>query len=350
MNILGIETSCDETAAAVVADGRTVRSNVVSTQHELHEKYAGVVPELASRAHLQRILPVIEEAMTRAKCTFADLDAIAVGNRPGLIGSLLIGVGAAKALAWSIGAPIIGVDHILAHLHAPALNAEPIAFPALGLVISGGHTTLFHMRDALHHEILGQTIDDAIGEAYDKAATILELGYPGGPRVDRLAQTGNERAFDFPIATLDKSRCDVSFSGLKTALLYAVRGTPVGRGRNSTFERDASMLTEAQKADYAASFQRAASRAIVRTVKRALKRYDGADGNRIRSLVIGGGVSANSRLRTECAALASAFGVELRLPELAYCVDNAAMIAGAAAGRLARGDVDDLTLSARPRR
>ncbi|MEM7229115.1 MAG: tRNA (adenosine(37)-N6)-threonylcarbamoyltransferase complex transferase subunit TsaD [Planctomycetota bacterium] len=344
MFILGIESSCDETAAAVVADGQRVLSNVVATQHELHERYAGVVPEIASRAHLERILPVIETAIREADTTLDAIDAVAVGNRPGLIGSLLVGVSAAKSLAWSCGIPLIGVDHILAHLTAPALDDEPIAFPALGLVVSGGHTALFHLADADHATRLGQTRDDAIGEAYDKAATILELGYPGGPAVDRLAQTGNDRAHDFPVANLDRASFDVSYSGLKTALLYAVCGTPVGRGRHATFPRDASSLTEDARADFAASFQRAAIRAVERITRRALEHHD------VHSLIIGGGVSANSRLRTVFQSVADDHEIALRIPPLSYCVDNAAMIAGEAARRFARGDFDDLTLPASPRR
>jgi len=342
--ILGIETSCDETAAAVVADGRHVRSNIVATQHDLHARFAGVVPELASRAHLERIRPVIEDALRDASCTMDDLDAVAVGNRPGLIGSLLIGVTAAKAIAWSADIPLIGVDHILAHLHAPALDADPLTFPALGLVVSGGHTTLFHLRDALHADVLGHTIDDAIGEAFDKAATVLDLGYPGGPAIDRLAQTGDAHAHDFPIAALPTLPFNVSFSGLKTALLYAVRGVPVGRGRAATFPRDASAWDDSAKADFAASFQRAAVSAVERILCRALDTYD------VPSIVVGGGVSANTAIRAMCTQLATDYDVEVRLPAMSYCLDNAAMIAGAAAARLAAGDVDDLSLAASPRR
>ncbi len=371
--ILGIETSCDETAAAVVRGGRLVLSNVVASQHELHEEFAGVVPEIASRAHLERILPVIRSAMREAHVDYDDLDAIAVGHRPGLIGSLLVGVSAAKALAWSRNKPFIGVDHILAHLFACELSeplapgsaggsmpdgrkveinppAEPgangeipplITFPALGLVVSGGHTSLFLLRDALDIELIGRTIDDAAGEAFDKAATILRLPYPGGPEIDRLAREGNDRAHDFPIAHLGGDSLDYSFSGSKTALLYAVRGVPQGRGGEATFERDASRLSAEERADFAASFQRSIIRAIVKKIERALDQHSD-----IATLVIGGGVSANSRLRTDVASLASKRGIEFRLPDLAYCVDNAAMIAGYAAKKFERGLFDDLTLTA----
>lgn len=345
MLILGIESSCDETAAAVVEDGVRVRSNIIATQHDLHARYAGVVPEIASRAHLERILPVIREAMHEAGAGYAELDAIAVGHRPGLIGSLLVGVSAAKTLAWSLQKPLIGVDHIAAHLHAGLLEAAPVQYPALGLVVSGGHTSLFLVRSPLEIRLLGKTIDDAVGEAYDKAATILQLGYPGGPLLDRLASSGgDERAFDFPVTMLDRESLDFSYSGLKTAVLYAVRGLPVGRGEAARLMRDASQLSEKEKADLAASFQRAAITAIMRKVRRAHERYPEA-----KSLLVGGGVSANSRLRSELQRYAAEFELDLRLPKMEYCLDNAAMIAGAAAARLAASQFDDLTLAADPR-
>jgi N6-L-threonylcarbamoyladenine synthase len=341
VRILGLETSCDETAAAIVRDGVTVLSNVIATQHDLHAKYAGVVPEIASRAHLERLTPVLREAMAQAKMTFDDLDAVAVGHRPGLIGSLLVGVSAAKALAWSLGVPIVGVDHVLAHLHAGLLDAPPVEHPALGLVVSGGHTSLFLVKSALDVALLGRTIDDAVGEAYDKAATILGLGYPGGPAVDRLAQRGDDRAVDFPVTLLAPDSLDFSFSGLKTAVLYEVRGHPVGRGADAHFGRDASSLSPERQADLAASFQRAAVAAIMKKLGRARERHPQA-----RSLLVGGGVSANSRLRKELAGFAARHDLDLRLPRLEYCLDNAAMIAGAAHARLVAGRTDDWTLSA----
>ncbi|MDY7107223.1 MAG: tRNA (adenosine(37)-N6)-threonylcarbamoyltransferase complex transferase subunit TsaD [Planctomycetota bacterium] len=342
--ILGLESSCDETAAAVVAGGVRVLSNVIATQHELHERYAGVVPEIASRAHLERIMPVIEEALRGAEIGFADLEAIAVGHRPGLIGSLLVGVSSAKALAWSLSLPLIGIDHIHAHLHAGLLDAEPIEYPALGLVVSGGHTSLFLVRGPLDVQRLGRTIDDAVGEAFDKAANILRLGYPGGPAIDALALRGDEHAHDLPVSTLGKESLDFSFSGLKTALLYAVCGVPVGRGREAHLERDASQLSEKEKADFATSFQRAAIGAVMKKVQRALDRH--AD---CRALLVGGGVAANRRLRAELTALADERRLDLRLPRMEYCLDNAAMIAGLAALRFRRGEQDDLTLSAAAR-
>ncbi len=341
MNILGLETSCDETAAAVVRDGVHVLSNVIATQHDLHARYAGVVPEIASRAHLERLTPVVREALAQAQLRLNDLDAIAVGHRPGLIGSLLVSVSAAKALAWSLRKPIIGVDHVIAHLHAGLLESEPPMWPAIGLVVSGGHTSLFAVDSPLEVRLLGRTIDDAIGEAYDKAATILQLGYPGGPLLDRLAQQGDDRTVDFPVTMLDADSLDFSFSGLKTAVLYEVRGHPVGRGAHAHFERDAACISDLRKADIAASFQRAAIRAIMKKLGRALPHVAG-----VRTLLVGGGVSSNSRLRIELAEFAAAHDLDLRLPQLDYCLDNAAMIAGAAHARLLAGATDDLTLCA----
>lgn len=345
MLILGIETSCDETAAAVVEDGTRVLSNIIATQHDLHERYAGVVPEIASRAHLERINPVIREALNQPQIVFSDLDAIAVGHRPGLIGSLLVGVSTAKALAWSLQLPLIGVDHVLAHLHAGLLDAEPVSYPALGLVVSGGHTSLFEVTSPLAVKLLGKTIDDAVGEAYDKAATILELGYPGGPLLDALAQTGNDRTHHLPITMLGPESLDFSFSGLKTALLYAVCGQPVGRGMEAKLMGSASQLTAKEKADFAASFQRAAIAAIMKKLDRASKHMPGAF---FHSLLVGGGVSANSLLRAQLKTFAQTHHLELRLPKMEYCLDNAAMIAGAAAARFQAGQFDDWSLSASP--
>jgi N6-L-threonylcarbamoyladenine synthase len=342
--ILGFETSCDETAAAVVGNGVEVYSNVIATQHDLHSRYGGVVPEIASRAHLERIVPVVREAMREAGVTFDDLDAVAVAHRPGLIGSLLVGTSAAKSLAWSRGLKLIGVDHIVAHLHACCLGATwdaPAPDTALGLVVSGGHTSLFRVHGALEVEVIGHTIDDAVGEAYDKAAVILGLGYPGGPAVDRLAALGDEHAYDLPVSRLARDSLDFSFSGLKTALLYAVCGKPLGPGKR--FERDADALTDRQRADFAASFQRAAVTALLVKVNRALDRFD-AD-----TLLVGGGVSANSRLRAELDALARDRNITVRLPAPEYCLDNAAMIAGLASIRYRAGLFDDWTLSASTR-
>jgi N6-L-threonylcarbamoyladenine synthase len=335
--ILGIETSCDETAAAVVVDGVHVRSSVVASQHHLHERYAGVVPELASRAHLERIVPVVRDALAEAGVAYGDLEAIAVGNRPGLIGSLLVGVSAAKALAWTLGIPLLGVDHVAAHLHAGLLDSPPVQFPALGLVVSGGHSSLYLVSSACRLERIGKTIDDAVGEAYDKVGVLLGLPYPGGPEVDRLAAEGDDLAFDFPISLPRRDSLDFSFSGLKTAVLYAVRPPP---RRDTRATPPPPELTAARRADIAASFQRAAVASLLRKLGLAL------DLHPARSVLVGGGVSANSRLRRELAVFAATRGVELRLPALRFCVDNAAMIAGAAFERFRVGERDGLELEA----
>lgn len=350
MLVLGLESSCDETAAAVVADGLAVRSSVIASQQEVHAQYRGVVPELASRAHEEKMLGVVEEALRRAGCTPGDLDAIAVGHRPGLIGSLLVGVSAAKALAWSLGRPLVGVDHVHAHLIAGLLpepggsaDASRVRFPALGLVASGGHTAIYRV-DAWHSVTrLGATIDDAAGEAFDKAATVLGLPFPGGPALDRLANRpgADDRAVDFPVSRIGPESLDLSFSGLKTAFLYAARGVP---GRGGAFERDAAELDEGRKADLAASFRRAVCRALVVKIDRALDRL----GPSVSTLLTGGGVTANSRLRTELADLARRRGLDLFLPRPEYCGDNAAMIAALGSALLAAGRSDGLDLRAEP--
>lgn len=366
--ILGLETSCDETAAAVVRDGRWVLSNVIATQNDLHARYGGVVPEIASRAHIERISPVIDEALQQAGLGWQDLGAIAVGNRPGLIGSLLVGLSTAKAIAWALGKPLIGVDHVRAHLYAAHLAPQPPrapgvspavppadqpsiplpdapAYPALGLVVSGGHTSLYALDHPLHARLLGKTIDDAVGEAYDKVAVILQLPYPGGPNLDKLARTGNPKAYDLPRSLLSEDSLDFSYSGLKTAMLYLVRGKPVGRGKEAHFERSASDLTDQQRRDLAASFQAAAVRTILQKLDRAIDQL-AAQGQRVQSVIVGGGVSANSHLREMSQAWAQKRGVRAFLPGMAYCMDNAAMIAGLAHVQLQAGDIATLDLPA----
>ena len=349
MLILGIESTCDETAAAVVEDGRVVRSNVVATQVELHAKYRGVVPEIASRAHIENLLPVLRETLVQAGCGLADLDAIAVAHRPGLIGSLLIGVTAAKTLAWSLGKPLIGVDHVHAHLYSVMLEdgsekrkagsekGEAPSFPAVGLVCSGGHTALYHLKSWLDVELIGTTIDDAVGEAYDKVAALLGLGYPGGPILDRLAQQGDPKAIDFPRSLLGPDSLDFSFSGLKTAVLYSVHGVPT---RDKRPPSEPPKLAEGRLADLAASFQAACVDVVVKKLKRAV-RVTGA-----RSVIVGGGVSANRGLREAM----SRFGMPVFFPKMAYCTDNAAMSAGLAhlfleAGKTSALDLDAITYS-----
>jgi tRNA N6-adenosine threonylcarbamoyltransferase len=358
VRILGIETSCDETAAAVVEDGSRVLSNIVASQYELHAEYGGVVPEIASRAHAERIMPVLKAAVQEAGLEWGDIDAVAVGHRPGLIGSLLVGVAAGKALAWSLGKPLIGVDHLHAHLYAAAMSGQgggeggegvQDCYPALGLVVSGGHTAIYLCKSPTQLERLGGTIDDAIGEAFDKVAAILGLGHPGGPAIDKLAASADadDRAFEFPISRLGPDSLDFSFSGLKTSVLYAVRGQPRPRSEGGGFTRNHTALSPEQKRDVAASFQRAACKAVVLKLTRAHEATL-ARGQIVRAILIGGGVSANTRLRGELVALGENLGLTVSLPPMNLCVDNAAMI-GALAHRvyLDRG-ADDLTLTPKP--
>ncbi len=351
MRVLGIESSCDETAVAVVDEARTVRASAVASQHDLHAAFGGVVPELASRAHVERIVPVVHAALAEAGADLDEIDAVAVGHTPGLIGALLVGVSAAKALSWALGVPLVGVHHVHAHLYAGLLGTdldEAGLFPALGFVGSGGHTALYAMEAPSSITPLGATIDDAIGEAYDKVAATLGLGHPGGPAVDRLAQAGDERALNFPVSMLGKETLDFSFSGLKTAVLYAVRGQPTkGPDGKPVFERTTDDLTDSERADICASFQRAAVRAVEKKIVRALDQR-AAVAEPTRALFVGGGVTANSALRARLEALCAERGLPLVLPEPRYCVDNAAMIAGLGARMLEAGARDDLTLAARP--
>tara|TARA_E500000318_G_scaffold14854_1_gene14497 strand:+ start:68093 stop:69151 length:1059 start_codon:yes stop_codon:yes gene_type:complete len=346
--VLGIESSCDETAASVVVDAREVRSSVVASQYDLHEEFGGVVPEIASRAHEQHILPVLRDAIEQAGIQPSEIDLIAIGHRPGLIGSLLVGLSAAKALAWSLGVPLVGVDHVHAHLYAGMLGREEPAYPALGLVVSGGHTSIYSIKNALLVKRLGSTIDDAIGEAFDKVAAILGLGHPGGPAIDRMTQEdgANDRAFDFPVSRLKKDSLDFSYSGLKTAVLYEAKGRPAPPalpGRDPLPAPVVPELTHERMRDIAASFQRAAVRALMLKLGRAIERVDGC-----KTLIVGGGVSANTLVRSEMDRFASEHDLELIIPQMGYCVDNAAMIAGLGAKLHQNGQVDDLTLSAVP--
>lgn len=348
MIVLGIESSCDETACAVVEDGRVVRSSIVASQYELHSTYGGVVPEIASRAHEQRIVQVIDAALREADIEREEIDAIAVGHRPGLIGSLLVGLSAAKAMSWALGVPMVGVDHVHAHLWAGMLGRDLPAFPALGLVVSGGHSSIYAMRSATKLERLGATIDDAVGEAYDKVGAILELGHPGGPRIDELGreESADDRAFDFPVSRLSKDSLDFSFSGLKTAVLYEARGRPKPRairGKPALPVSEVPELTAERTRDIAASFQRAVERAVVLKLERAIEQR-GPFG----TLIVGGGVSANSRLRRAFTELAERHGMGLVLPEMRYCIDNAAMIAGLGGVLLGEGKRDGLDLAAVP--
>jgi len=341
MRILGIETSCDETAAAVVEDGARILSDVVASQFDLHRPFGGVVPEVAARAHAERITAVIDEALTVAGCTPAQLDGIAVVNSPGLVGALLVGISAAKALAIAWDKPLVGTDHILGHVYA-AILAGFSRYPHISLIVSGGHTCLYRVSGPTDVAVLGQTADDAAGEAFDKVAKMLDLGFPGGPALSKLAdQAPPERRGLFlnvnkkPADPSTAGACplDFSFSGLKTAVYYNLRGTTHGRG-------PLRALTGAERAEVAASFQEAACEMLVSRALAACAREG------IRALTVGGGVACNRRLRemlTERSA-----GTEVFFPPPALCSDNAAMSAGLAFHRLRKGERDALDLDADP--
>jgi len=331
MRVLGIESSCDETAAAVVDGEGRVLSDVVASQIALHAPYGGVVPELASRAHLTNIVPVIERAVSVLPNGFADLDAIAVTNGPGLVGALLVGVQAAKAIAWSRGLPIVGVNHLVGHLLAVYLRRgedPPVAleFPYIALLASGGHTALYQVDGPLDVEQLGETRDDAAGEAYDKVGKLLGLGYPGGPVVDKLAAIGRAGSIELPLPMRNKQSLEFSFSGLKTAVAQHVakHGVP---------------STEAGRADLCASFQERVVTSLVSKSLAACKQ------RKVPRLVLGGGVAANRGLRATALAQCEKAGVRLFVPPFASCTDNAAMIAYAGAQRLLAGERDALDLS-----
>jgi N6-L-threonylcarbamoyladenine synthase len=310
---LGIETSCDETAAAVFTDEPAIRSSVIASQTDLHARFSGVVPEVAARAHLQRLLPVIDEALRRAGVSLDQIGCVAVHNTPGFAGALLVGVSCAKMLAVALDVPLIGVNHLEAHIYACCLAAGRDIFPCVGQVVSGGHTALYHCRTALDFTLLGKTMDDAAGEAFDKVATILGLGFPGGPVVEREAAAGNPRAFPFPRAFLHGDRLDFSFSGLKTALMYATYGQNVSRGDPPPPGQ--------HRADLAASFQQAVVDVLVAKCQQALAQTG------LTRLAVGGGVTANRCLRTALEAMTAAVGAELFIPPPALCTDNAAMAA-----------------------
>jgi N6-L-threonylcarbamoyladenine synthase len=311
---LALETSCDETAAAVFTlDEPAVLANVIASQTDLHARFGGVVPEVAARAHLQRLLPVIDEALRTAGLRLDQIGAVAVHNTPGLVGALLVGVSAAKMLALALGVPLIAVNHVHAHVYACRVAAGRDIFPCVGFVVSGGHTVLFHCRTALDFELLGATRDDAAGEAFDKVAAILGLGFPGGPAVDREAATGDPKAFRFPRSMLEEGSLDFSFSGLKTAVLYTVQG----QDRSTPAEPP----TGQRRADLAASFQQAVVDVLVSKSRAALRKTG------LKRLAVGGGVSANRALRAALQAMCAAEGAELFIPPPELCTDNAAMAA-----------------------
>jgi len=332
---LGIETSCDVTAAAVVADGRNIKSSVVASQVQLHAEFSGVVPEIASRAHIEKILPVISAAVSEAGLQKSDIDAIAVANQPGLVVALIVGVTAAKTLAFVWEKPLIAVNHVHAHLQSAMLTEVNLQLPAVALIVSGGHTNLYECTSPLDLTLLGSTVDDAAGEAFDKVATILRLPYPGGPAIEKIAKQGDAGAIAFPRSMLDRESLDFSFSGIKTAVLYYCRGQDM-KGA----DRVASM-TEQEIADIAASFQAAVVYVLVEKTKRA------ADRTNAKTVLLGGGVAANSMLRESLLQMCEQTRRLLLVAPKPLCTDNAAMVASLAWYKYIAGDFADLSLEAK---
>jgi N6-L-threonylcarbamoyladenine synthase len=326
--IMGIETSCDETAVAIIKNGREIAANVVASQIESHKRFGGVVPEIASRHHVEQITIVIEEALKEANLTLSELDAIAVTEGPGLVGALLIGVNAAKALAFAHNIPLVPVHHIAGHIYANRLVKE-LTFPLLSLVVSGGHTELVYMKEQGHFKVIGETRDDAAGEAYDKVARTLKLPYPGGPHIDRLAQEGSD-TLDLPRAWLEEGSYDFSFSGLKSAVINTVHNAE---------QRGETIAPE----DLAASFQESVIEVLVKKTLKATAEY------KVKQVLLAGGVAANKGLRK---ALEKAFldkgDIDLVIPPLNLCTDNAAMIAAAGSIMFEKGIRADLSLNANP--
>lgn len=335
--LLGIESSCDETAAAVVADGRRILSSCVHSQAAMHAVYGGVVPEIAGRSHLQKILPVIDTALAEARVELDDLSAIAVTTRPGLIGSLLVGLSAAKGLAFARGLPLVGVHHIEAHVHAATMEQEHVEYPCLALVVSGGHTAVYRVESPLALELLGTTLDDAAGEAFDKVAHLLGLGYPGGPAVSNLARGGDPRSIELPRYRPKRAEGpEFSFSGIKTAVLYQVRGQDA---RASLPPPEAIP----RRADIAASFEQAVCDVLVGECLRTAEREG------LRTILVAGGVACNQRLRAEMTARATERGRVAIFPSPEYCTDNAVMIAGLGWHVWRAGGSAGLALEASPR-
>ncbi len=322
--VLGIETSCDETAASVVKDGKYVLSNIVSSQIEIHKKYGGVVPELASRDHLEKVIPVIEEALRKAGVSLTDISRIAVTSGPGLVGSLLVGLSTAKAISFGLGIPFIGIDHLEAHITAAHLEHD-VPFPFLGLIVSGGHTSLYTVNSYTDFRLLGKTRDDAAGEAFDKASKLLGLGYPGGVEIDRISKEGDPRSINFPRPFKNASSFDFSFSGIKTSLVYFLKKNPI--------------IDEDRLRDICASYQEA----IVETL--VSKTLSAAKLNEIRNVVISGGVASNSRLRELAKERFEQEGISLFIPSPEYCTDNAAMIGALGYHKSRNGESSPLGLA-----
>jgi len=326
MIVLGIESSCDETAAAVVKDGKVILSNVVASQNEVHKKYGGVVPELAARHHLQNITPVINAALDQAKTNLCELDGIAVTQGPGLVGSLLVGLSVAKAIAYTLQLPLVGVNHVEGHIAAAFLEYD-IAYPFLALVVSGGHTSLFEARSFGEYILLGQTRDDAAGEAFDKVAKFLKLGYPGGIVIERLAKNADNKAVAFPRPWIASDSLDFSFSGLKTAVVNFIR--------KKNYE-----LSPSEVNDIAASFQEAVVDVLVGKI------FLAAEKRKLNRIIVCGGVASNQRLRERLQEEAQRRGAIIFLPSLYLCTDNAAMIAAAGTVYLKKGIRSELNLNA----
>jgi N6-L-threonylcarbamoyladenine synthase len=323
MFILGIETSCDETSASIVKDGADILSNVVSSSLKHHKKFGGVIPEIATRHHVENIDKVIAGSMAKAGIGIKDIDAVAVTDGPGLMGALLTGISCAKAISYSLNKPLIAVDHLKAHIYSAMMIKDAPKFPFIGLVISGGHTRLYLVRDFDRFELLGDTMDDAVGEAYDKVAKILGLGYPGGPVIDRLSKKGNPEAIRFTCKAVNGS-LDFSFSGIKTAVLYYVKGQRA-----------------VKKEDVCASFQEAVLKVIVENSVKAMEKH------KIKSFVVGGGVSANSRFREMMQREAKYKDFKLYFPPMNLCSDNAAMTAGLGYRLYKKGKRAKLNITAR---
>ncbi len=330
MLVLAIETSCDDTGAAVVLDGREILSSIVSSQVSVHQKYGGVVPELASRKHIESIVPIVTEALETAKITLRGVDGIAVTQGPGLVGSLLVGLSFAKSLSFVTGVPIVGVNHIEAHLSAIFLDKKPPRFPFIGLVVSGGHTSLFRVDGFGKYRRLGQTRDDAAGEAFDKVAKLLGLGYPGGPVIDDLSKSGNPKAIRFPRASLGKNSLDFSFSGLKTAVVNYVKAHPEPTGG---YPKDLIR-------DIVSSFQEAVVDVLVKKTLQAAQQQG------LRKVVLSGGVAANQHLRERIKEESIEQKVKVYIPPPAFCTDNAAMVGVVGYEYLKRGFRSPLSLNA----
>jgi len=333
MLVLGIETSCDETAAAIVRDGGEIISSVIASQIETHKRFGGVVPELASREHLGKIVPIVEEAFTRANIRKHDIDGIAVTIGPGLVGSLLVGVSYAKAMAFALEKPLVGVNHIEGHIYSVAFENPPVEYPALALVVSGGHTNLFFVPEPGKYKVVARTRDDAAGEAFDKVAKMLGLGYPGGPIIERLARDGNPKAVKFSVPRMGDGSPDFSFSGLKTAVTKYVRESGVRPIANGDAPSQAII-------DLAASFQSVVIRSLVGTTERVAEEYGP------KTLIVAGGVACNDALREAASKAAAKFGIPAYFPSLHLSTDNAAMIAAAGTVKLQAGERAGFDLNA----